>query len=49
MNTKTDKQTADQRKIVSRGKIAMAVLAVIGTNCPDNYDDVDEHPAASIW
>jgi hypothetical protein len=43
---KTPTKTADRSQIVSRGKVAMAVLAVIGTSFPDSYDDVDDHPGS---
>jgi hypothetical protein len=33
-------------RLLSRGEIALAVLAVVGRDTADSYDDVDDHPGS---
>jgi hypothetical protein len=47
MKTKMINQTTDDRmRILSEGKIASAVLAVVGAGSDGNFDDIDDRPAS---
>ena len=45
MKPKTPRKIADLTRLIAKGKIAMAVLAIVGTD-PGTYDDVDDHPGS---
>jgi hypothetical protein len=45
-NPKTADDKQRQDRLLSRGRIAMAVLSVVGKDIIDSYENVDDHPGS---